>query len=120
MSSRQPIFHIGANKAGSTTLQQALFVNHPEVLSLGKPSYMSDPGDAGQAVDAIRDACEVGAVKVGEPIKKLWRRALDAAPERFRSIPTKSSFGRAITLQAILRVCRGRSWKWRGRCASSS
>ncbi len=82
MSSPRPIFHIGANKAGSTTLQQALFVNHPEVLSLGKPSYMSDPGDAGQAVDAIRDACEVGAVKVGEPIKKLWRRALDAAPEK--------------------------------------
>jgi Sulfotransferase domain len=37
MANVLPVFHIGANKAGSTTLQRALFSRHPDVFSLGKP-----------------------------------------------------------------------------------
>ncbi len=51
MTDRLPIFHIGANKAGSTTMQRALFARHPEVLNLGKPSF--DP-ELWPAIDSIR------------------------------------------------------------------
>jgi hypothetical protein len=56
MADRLPVFHIGANKAGSTTLQRALFARHPGVLSLGKPEPVKA---ALKAVSAIHDHCDV-------------------------------------------------------------
>lgn len=55
MTDRLPVFHIGANKAGSTTLQKALFARHPGVLSLGKPVPVEAAGDA---VAAILESCD--------------------------------------------------------------
>ena len=72
-----PVFHIGANKAGSTTLQQALFARHPEVLSLAKPHPNAD---AEKAVDAIVAACDRrgssrGALDVNA-VRELWQRGV--------------------------------------------
>jgi hypothetical protein len=41
---RLPVFHIGANKVGSTTLQKALFARHPDVANLGKPNFTPTSG----------------------------------------------------------------------------
>jgi hypothetical protein len=82
MSSNRPIFHIGANKAGSTTLQQALFARHPEILNLGKPADRKNPGDAGHAVDAIREAVENGRQPPVEQARSLWQRAVAAGGAR--------------------------------------
>jgi hypothetical protein len=80
--SRTPIFHIGANKAGSTTLQQALFARHPEILNLGKPSDRKNPGDAGRAIAALRDACELGVAPAIAEQRALWTRATEPAAGR--------------------------------------
>jgi hypothetical protein len=84
MADRLPIFHIGANKAGSTTLQQALFARHPEVFNLGKPFERRTRGDACRAVDAVCALCEGGASPqpVGSEIRDKWRRALRPAEGR--------------------------------------
>jgi hypothetical protein len=82
MSSRRPVFHIGANKAGSTTLQEALFARHPEILSLGKPADRKSPGDAIRAVDAIRAACENGAIAANDEVRGLWQGAIAHAEGR--------------------------------------
>ena len=80
---RLPVFHIGANKAGSTTLQQALFARHAEVLSLAKPTPNAD---AEQAMDAIVSVCDErqrgeNALDL-ETVRALWRRALTGAAGR--------------------------------------
>lgn len=77
-----PVFHIGANKAGSTTLQEALFARHPEILNLGKPADRKNPGDAGRAVDALRDACEHGTALAMTEQRALWQRATEPAAGR--------------------------------------
>lgn len=80
---RLPVFHIGANKAGSTTLQQALFARHAEVLSLAKPKPKAD---AEQAMNAIVSACDDrrrGEIALDlETVRGLWQRALADADGR--------------------------------------
>jgi hypothetical protein len=82
MRRRLPVFHIGSNHAASTTLQRALFARHPDVLSLGRPSY--EP-EVAQAVAAIVAHCHRG--KAGpqpdmESLQRQWRRAVSlAAPD---------------------------------------
>ncbi|MFN3348166.1 sulfotransferase [Pseudorhodoplanes sp.] len=51
---RLPVFHIGANKAGSTTLQRAFLARHPDILSLGKPAPNRALHDA---IERIMDHC---------------------------------------------------------------
>lgn len=82
MSSRMPVFHIGANKAGSTTLQQALFARHSDILNLGKPDDRSNPGAAGRVVDALRDACAAGAPGATAEQRALWQQAVEPAAGR--------------------------------------
>ncbi len=82
MSKRLPVFHIGANKAGSTTLQKALFARHPDVLSLGKP----EPVPAAEAaMEAILAACDLRE-QVKRPfdgdLRQLWQQAIATAGER--------------------------------------
>jgi len=77
-----PVFHIGANKAGSTTLQQALFARHPGILSLAKPQPNAD---AEKAVDAIVAACDkrrAGGDWDANNVRALWRRAIVDADGR--------------------------------------
>ncbi|MGD9924716.1 MAG: sulfotransferase [Pseudorhodoplanes sp.] len=83
MSDRLPVFHIGANKAGSTTLQKALFARHPGVLSLGKP----EPVEAAlKAVSAIHDHCDSreqdGAPLDREALRANWQNAIGGANGR--------------------------------------
>ncbi len=78
MRERLPVFHIGANKAGSTTLQQALFARHPDVQSLGKPRPNAE---AGNAVETIVTACDArsGRDHRGldtDAVRKMWQRAI--------------------------------------------
>lgn len=84
MADRVPIFHIGANKAGSTTLQQALFARHPDVFNLGKPFERSTRGDACRAVDAVCALCEGEASPhpVGVEIRDKWRASIESAGGR--------------------------------------
>jgi hypothetical protein len=53
-----PAFHIGANKAGSTTLQKSLFSKHSQILNLGKPEPHRALLDD---LNRIARACEQGA-----------------------------------------------------------
>jgi len=79
---RLPVFHIGANKAGSTTLQQALFARHPEILSLAKPQPNAD---AEKAVDAIVAACDKRRADGdwdASSVRALWQRAVTDADGR--------------------------------------
>lgn len=82
MSAPLPVFHIGANKAGSTTLQRALFARHAGVLSLAKP----DPVPAAeQAVAAVLEACDSRKPDrrvPGDEVAALWRKAIAAAADR--------------------------------------
>jgi hypothetical protein len=83
MSNRLPVFHIGANKAGSTTLQKALFARHPGVLSLGKP----EPAEAAlAAVSTIRDYCDMrekhSAPLDREALRASWQAAIANANGR--------------------------------------
>lgn len=77
-----PVFHIGANKAGSTTLQQALFARHPQVHSLGKPEPVADAQEAIAALLAACDRQDPSARMPDPPqIKQTrtqWGRARDA------------------------------------------
>jgi hypothetical protein len=84
MVDRLPVFHIGANKAGSTTLQQALFARHPEVFNLAKPFVRATRGDACRAVDAVCAMCEGedSPPPVAAEIRDKWRRALEPAGDR--------------------------------------
>lgn len=84
MADRLPVFHIGANKAGSTTLQQALFARHPEVLNLGKPFEARVWGDARRAVDAVCTLCEreESPPTVDANVRNDWRRAIEPAAGR--------------------------------------
>jgi len=78
-----PVFHIGANKAGSTTLQKALFARHPDVYSLAKPVPNVD---AEQAVAVLVDACDSRRAGNGMPdadaSRRLWRQALANVGQR--------------------------------------
>jgi hypothetical protein len=87
MSQPVPAFHIGANKAGSTTLQRALFARHREVLSLGKPA--TDP-DAGDAVASILAWCERGNSGARRPdpaaLRSAWQKAVAPAAREGRCV----------------------------------
>ena len=76
------IFHIGANKAGSTTLQRALFARHKDVLSLGKPAPAPE---ALCVIEAIRRACdrlgEGSLPHETERLSQLWRQAVAPAAD---------------------------------------
>ena len=80
MSDRLPVFHIGANKAGSTTLQRALFARHPDVLNLGRPA-MRHAVD--RAIDTVLDSCdpssETWLALDTESIARVWRDATTPA-----------------------------------------
>lgn len=79
MAKALPVFHIGANKAGSTTLQRALFARHPEVVSLGKP----DPAPkVGAAVAGIVAACDLRGTPQtfdNEAARHAWQETLSAS-----------------------------------------
>jgi Sulfotransferase family len=83
MIEKLPVFHIGANKAGSTTLQQALFAQHPEVLNIGKPDFAPQ---IWPAIDAIRDACNRrNSILSGfapEKFKAAWQDRIASAAGR--------------------------------------
>lgn len=82
MSKRLPVFHIGANKAGSTTLQRALFARHPEVLSLGKPEPVRE---AQHAIAAILEECdsrEPAKRPIDGDLRQMWQQAIAGAGER--------------------------------------
>lgn len=83
MSEPLPVFHIGANKAGSTTLQKALFARHREIANLGKPSFTRE---ARQAFKHLRKACDrlqSGAVPLDpDLLRRLWTRATSSAGMR--------------------------------------
>ena len=83
---RLPVFHIGANKAGSTTLQQALFARHAEVLSLAKPTPNAD---AEQAMDAIVSVCDD---------RQRGKNALDLETVIVNKIAFLGVFGKVILL----------------------
>ena len=78
--SRPAIFHIGANKAGSTTLQRALFAQHPQVFNVGKPALR---GEGKSIISAIFDACDYRSDHPQpldiETLKRSWRELLSAA-----------------------------------------
>ncbi|MEX0803116.1 MAG: sulfotransferase [Candidatus Binatia bacterium] len=80
MPRRLPVFHIGANKAGSTTLQRALFARHSEVLNLAKPAPVAE---AAQAVAVIVKTCDsrqkISPATDRDEIRQLWRQAVAAA-----------------------------------------
>ena len=82
MSKRLPVIHIGANKAGSTTLQRALFARHPEVLSLGKPEPVPE---AQRAIEATLEACD-SREQIKRPfdgdLRQMWQQAIASAGER--------------------------------------
>lgn len=83
MTDRLPVFHIGANKAGSTTLQRALFVRHPEVLNLGKP----EPAKVLRSVlSSIQDHCDARNQKRQpldrERLRESWKAATANADGR--------------------------------------
>lgn len=74
------VIHVGANKAGSTTLQRALFARHPAILSLGKP----DPNEGSfSAVESVMSHCDIrrsNQLQIDiEILKKQWVSAA-AAP----------------------------------------
>ena len=83
MSERLPVFHIGANKAGSTTLQRALFARHSQVLNLGKPSFAPD---LWPAINSIRRACNNRQPEPPplepEKFKRAWQHATAPAAGR--------------------------------------
>lgn len=80
MVHKLPVFHIGANKAGSTTLQKALFAEHGQVLSLSKPAPVPE---AEKAVSSILDACdnrsEVACPSGSQKLRDLWAAAIAPA-----------------------------------------
>ena len=83
MTEKLPVFHIGANKAGSTTLQQALFARHPDVLNLGKPDFAPQ---LWPAINSIRRACnnrQSGAPRLElEKLKASWQKAIEPVAGR--------------------------------------
>jgi hypothetical protein len=79
---RWPVFHIGANKAGSTTLQEALFARHPDIYNLGKPFDRYNPGRAYHVVQALRDGCVNGGMPSLSEQSVLWRKAIEPAAGR--------------------------------------
>lgn len=89
MSKRTTVFHIGANKAGSTTLQKALFARHPEVLSLAKPVFQPQ---ARKVVEDIAEACDRREERRPEidldAFRGLWQEAISPAEGR---VPVYSS-----------------------------
>jgi len=79
---RLPVFHIGANKAGSTTLQKALFGRHPEVLNLGKPTVHPNMQEA---LSQILVACDRNTRMPrhdSEATRRLWQQTVAHAPEQ--------------------------------------
>ncbi len=90
MSERLPVFHIGANKAGSTTLQKALFARHPEVVSLGKPAPV--PAAQSAVADVLRgcDRREVDPPEIdAETVSARWCEAVESARAQ-RRVPVFS------------------------------
>lgn len=83
MPERPAVFHIGSNKAGSTTLQKALFARHPEVLNLGKPEPVELVGDA---VADILDHCDLRKQEHrpldGDALRASWQKAIAGASGR--------------------------------------
>ncbi|MEX0828391.1 MAG: sulfotransferase, partial [Haliea sp.] len=76
-----PIIHIGFNKAGSTTLQRALFARHPQIANLGE-------GEAGKGREPNAEKAMFNAMKSChrdparrqpfdlENSRRLWHKAL--------------------------------------------
>lgn len=76
---RLPVIHIGFNKCGSTTLQNALFARHPEVVSLGEP-FKQDYPDIDEAMFNAMDSCHRDPARRVpfdlEKGRRLWRTRL--------------------------------------------
>jgi hypothetical protein len=80
MAPTLPIFHIGANKAGSTTLQRALFARHPQVLSLGKPDMAPKIGAAIAQMLAVCDRRNMPAKSFDkDAARRAWNETLSAS-----------------------------------------
>ena len=72
-----PVLHVGFHKCGSTTLQGALFANHPQIANLGEPR--EDP-TALEAISGIWKSCDANPRKRRDfdldRSRGLWQQAL--------------------------------------------
>ncbi len=76
-----PVLHIGFNKAGSTTLQNGLFANHSEVVSMGEPIKGRYPG-VEEAMFSVMNSCHRDSARRTkfdlQHSRRLWRETLAA------------------------------------------